>query len=317
MYAVNQHQLDLELGNRAASTRSWYRLVATRYADYVLREHLVRDPSDLTLEDLTMERARAFIAHIKETPAVSPRTGHTALRSSKTVFAHVKALKTFATYCFEQGLMPTNTLRSLKLPRVTERTVVPLTADQVKAIVHVVEHHAHKDRNLALVFFMLATGVRISELCGLTLTDLDLKGRRAKVLGKEAKERWVTFDGATEKVLRRYLAHRTESHRPEVFLTWDGNPVTDDGLRHLFRTWGHEAGFTAQGVRLTPHVLRHTFATAWLANHPGALLHLQALLGHTSIEMVRRYAQVAQAEPLQGPSVIERLELTKFARQYS
>jgi len=313
--AIAQHQLDLEIGNRALTTRKWYQLVTTRYLDYVVEQQLVPDADTAPITALTLDAARTFMVWIKETPAVSPRTGSTVMRGSTTLHAHAKALKAFSTYCHDQGLLPTDVLHPFKLPKMTERVITALSAEQIKAIIQVAEHRPHAARNLAVIFFMLATGVRIAELCHLQLQDVDLKARRAKVMGKGSKERHVEFDAVTAKLLTRYVAQRPETTSRALFLTWNGTPMTEDGVRHLFTVWGLAAGLTQQGVRLTPHVLRHTMATTYLENHPGALLHLQALLGHTTLGQTSHYAKVAALrEPLDGPSVIERLGLGKLVR---
>jgi integrase/recombinase XerC len=313
--AQAQHQLDLEIGSRAETTRKWYKLVTTRYLAYLLEQQLIPDADSAPITCLTLEQARTFMVWVKETPAVSPRTGSTVMRSPKTLHAHAKALKAFSSYCHEQGLLSTNVLQGLKLPKVVERVMTVLTGEQIKAILQVIEHRPLRDRNLAIVYFMLATGVRVAELCRLQLQDVDLKGKRAKVLGKGNKERYVEFDAVTAKLLVRWSGQRPETLSRELFLTWQGTPLTEDGMRHLFTVWGLESGLGKQGVRLTPHLLRHCFATTYLENHPGALFHLQALLGHTNLSVTHIYAKVAAVrEPLEGPSVVDRLGIARLVR---
>jgi site-specific recombinase XerD len=98
----------------------------------------------------------------------------------------------------------------------------------------------------------------------------------------------------------------------EVFLWRYAQPMTRSQLLKIIARLGHTAGI-ADEVRCSPHTLRHTFATEDLKAHPGALYHLQTLLGHTTLEMTREYAKLAEVDvQLEGSSVVERLGLNRL-----
>jgi len=140
---------------------------------------------------------------------------------------------------------------------------------------------------------MLDAGLRISEVTGLRTADLNLEAGWLKVLGKGSKERIVPFGAAAQRALWRYAHHyRPEPLGPDVyfFLTLDGRPLGTSGLTSTVKRIATRSGVP----RLHPHLCRHTFATRYLING-GDVFSLQQILGHTTLEMVRRYVNLASA----------------------
>jgi site-specific recombinase XerD len=171
-------------------------------------------------------------------------------------------------------------------------------------------------RDRLIIALLLDTGLRLSELAGLRVGDL-LPDGYLRVRGKGGKERLVPLGTVTEARLPDYLAHgrprpvgRDVDH---IFLARDGRPLSPVAIQHALRRLGRRAGLT--GVRTNPHTFRHTFAKLYLLNR-GDLFSLQRILGHTTLDMVRRYVnldtgevkrQHAQASPVDrlaiGPKV--------------
>jgi site-specific recombinase XerD len=149
-------------------------------------------------------------------------------------------------------------------------------------------------RDFAILILMLDSGLRLSEVIGLLDMNLDIDAGCLKVMGKGSKERIVPFGATTQKALWRYRHH----YRPEpahsavqaFFLTQDGEAMTANGVTSMFVRLGKRSGLT----RLHPHLCRHTFATRYLMNG-GDVFSLQQILGHTTLEMVRRYVSLASA----------------------
>jgi site-specific recombinase XerD len=148
-------------------------------------------------------------------------------------------------------------------------------------------------RDEAIIRLLVDTGMRAGELCGLTMGDMDLANQRAKLMGKGAKERLVRIGRRTGKALWRYLVTRAEATPDEaLFIGRDGRPLTTRGLRALVVRLGRRAGLTLQA---TVHRFRHTFAIVFLQNG-GDAYSLQAMLGHSSLDMVKRYLALSQAD---------------------
>lgn len=314
--AVELHQLTLEAENRATSTRYFYRLVLDTYCEYLRTDGEAADAARLNLGDLNAKSVRQFILWIKDGAHGSPNrlSGRTHPKGPKTILEYTRALKGFSRFCVREGLLGTDPLSNVRPPKVPVKVIPTFTGDQIKALLRVVDQHAYARRNEAIIYLLLATGVRASELCNLKVADVDIKTKRAKVFGKGSKERMVGFDPLTGKRLLLYLAER-KSDTPWLFLGRGGVKMTRNSLLQLLKGFGDEAGIN-QSVRCTPHTFRHTFAVQFLETHPGALFHLQELLGHTDLEMVRRYAKIAKGhEILEGPSIIESLGLDKGPRR--
>ena len=151
-------------------------------------------------------------------------------------------------------------------------------------------------RDRALLELLYATGARISEMAGLRVADLDLAGAQARLFGKGSKERIVpVYDSALEwagRYLREgrpELAARSREPRDELFLSTRGNAMSADALRTVFERRVALAGLDPA---LTPHAMRHTYATELLGG--GAdLRSVQELLGHESLSTTQVYTHLS------------------------
>lgn len=120
---------------------------------------------------------------------------------------------------------------------------------------------------------------------------MDIRGGRAKVMGKGSRERFVPLGFKARRALLKYInRYRPESLYREIFLTQQGTPMTRNCLTMLFRRLSRRSG-----IKCFPHKLRHTFAVSYLRNG-GDIFTLQRILGHSSLEMVRRYVTLADGD---------------------
>jgi site-specific recombinase XerD len=145
-------------------------------------------------------------------------------------------------------------------------------------------------RNRAILELLYATGIRCAELVGLDLGEVDLEARMVRVLGKGRKERIVPFGSRALEALRAYLPARTRlpPRCEALFLNNNGGRLTDRSIRNIVRDRVRQLAL-AEGV--SPHALRHSFATHLLAR--GAdLRSIQELLGHASLTTTQRYAHL-------------------------
>lgn len=144
---------------------------------------------------------------------------------------------------------------------------------------------------------MLDTGIRCNELNSLRLPDVNLDSRLFKVWGKGSRERLVPIGTKVQKAIWKYLnRYRPDPASPRydhVFLTRDGRPLTKDRLEAIIERYGKKAGIT--GVRVSPHTFRHTMAVTFLRNG-GDVFTLQRILGHSQLEVLRGYVNLAQSD---------------------
>jgi integrase/recombinase XerD len=156
---------------------------------------------------------------------------------------------------------------------------------------------AESYRDSVIILILLDTGLRVSELINLKIDNVWLDEGLIKVLGKGNKERLVPIGKQIRKLLWRYInQYRPETARPNLdnlFLTRDGRPLTKNRVDSIMKRYGKIAELT--GIRCSPHTLRHTFAINYLRNG-GDVFSLQKILGHSSLEMTRRYCELANAD---------------------
>ncbi|MDZ7413257.1 MAG: tyrosine-type recombinase/integrase [candidate division KSB1 bacterium] len=148
-------------------------------------------------------------------------------------------------------------------------------------------HAVRATRDLAIVTLLLHTGLRISELAGLKLSDVEMSERKGSltVAGKGNKQRQVPLNADARKALQRWLEVRPKVESEALFVGRGGVPLGTRGVQAVLTDLGRRA----QVEGLHPHVLRHTFATRYLEANPGDLVGLATILGHESLETLRIY----------------------------
>jgi len=195
-----------------------------------------------------------------------------------------------------EGIIQQNILRSVPRPKTPKLLQFGFTADEVRRLLKAAEDKgkAKEARDKAILLFLLDTGCRISEVVNCRYADVDLALGRVKVQGKGSKERLVYLGQVARKAVWRYVS----IHRPEplpgqdyLFLTPEGRKFTRFGLTSLLVRLGRQAGVDD----VHAHRFRHTAAVEFLRNG-GDVFTLQRMLGHTSLEMVRQYLALVDAD---------------------
>jgi integrase/recombinase XerD len=261
---------------------------------------------------ITRQQITSFMAwlrgeYVSEPDGVAPR-GQIKLseKSRLNIRTDLSALWTWAV---NEGIVETNIVRTVEAPHPNAPVIEPLSQEEVEQLLNAcVQKRSWKtaqrtatanelsrptaDRDRALIMLLLDTGMRASELCGMRMADLNMAANRIKVLGKGNKERSVYFGKRTAKALWKYVGPRAACEW--VFTVGpedDERPFTRDVLGRLLARIGERAGVPD----VHPHRFRHTFAITFLRNG-GDLLTLQALLGHSDLKMVQRYAHIVAAD---------------------
>ncbi len=268
---------------KSPKTISWYSEMLIGFARFLTSTG--RRP---VLTEFNILVVREFIIHEQER-GLSPYT----------IQGKVRALKAFASWLFNEGYTTDNVLYNLKLPKAPENLIEPLTSVEIDQLVKCQNPLTSLGcRNIAILVLLLDTGVRLSELCGLRSDDAHVEEGYLKVMGKGSKERVVPIGGLAQKMLWRYVIH----FRPQsvidaddfIFLTLDGKPLCSNAIKLLLKRWGKKAGVP----RLHAHLCRHTYATNFLNYKCGDVFRLQQILGHSTLEMVRRYVHYASAQAM-------------------
>jgi integrase/recombinase XerD len=208
------------------------------------------------------------------------------------------AVRSFHRFCAEEELLDTDPSEDVASPRVPQGIPKALSEADVGSLLAAVPGDGPRpQRDRAILETLYGGGVRISELVGLDLGDLDLPSGLARVLGKGAKERVVPIGRGAREALEEYLTSgrplldraRNRADRSAVFLNARGGRLTRQGAWLVVRSAGDRAGL--QG-RLHPHVLRHSCATHML-DRGADIRVVQELLGHASLSTTQVYTRVS------------------------
>ena len=182
----------------------------------------------------------------------------------------------------------------IDVPRLRKSLPKSLTENEVTALLEVPLIDDFSYRNKAMLELLYATGLRVSELVNLTLLDVDLDSATVRTVGKGSKERIIPLGDYAIKYLYIYIhEHRNNLLKKEVndylFLNNHGKKMTRQGFFKMIKKRAQEAGIKKE---LSPHTLRHSFATH-LLSHGADLRSIQELLGHSDIGTTQIYTYVS------------------------
>ncbi len=204
------------------------------------------------------------------------------------------AVRSFFRFLMRQGAIEANAAALVQSPKTPKMLPRVMSAEQVNTLLDAVASGAHERpsiaRDIAILELLYGCGVRVSELVGLNLADLDMAERWILVRGKGRKERQVPLGGKSVAALERYLAERSAGPKEAaLFLNHRGARLTDRGVRGIVKLY---ATVLAGDASIHPHSFRHAYATHLLAD--GADLRaIQELLGHARLSTTQKYTQVA------------------------
>ncbi|MBK9262565.1 MAG: tyrosine recombinase XerC [Polyangiaceae bacterium] len=212
----------------------------------------------------------------------------------------VAAIRTFLHFLEVRGEITTNPAAALELPKVRRPLPTFVNVDAAAEIVEAPdESTAEGQRDRAMLEVMYGSGLRVSELVGLDVGDveIDADGGRARVIGKGRKERIVPFGSHARSALLRWLGCREELRHPKtgaideraLFVSRLGKRIGVRQVQHLVRRYG---ALGAGRADMHPHALRHTFATH-LLDGGADLRAIQRMLGHASLSTTQRYTHVS------------------------
>lgn len=267
-----------------------------------LSEHTIRDyvntltkfsnflGDDLPIEEINRHHIESFFVAQTEV-------------SNKTILNYHVGLSALWTWAVSEHIVPTHIVREVTPPKPEQKEIIPFTVVEIRAMLAVVgrdtsgqvsnQHmKASADRNRAILLLLVDTGMRASELCGLNFSHVDTHNRWVRVMGKGSKERTIPFSPRTGQTLWRCLTSRSDARENDPLIeTVDDYALNRSRLQKILRKIGSRGGVS----NVHPHRFRHTFAIQYLRNS-GDPYTLQALLGHSSLDMVKNYLRIAQID---------------------
>ena len=277
---------------RSINTIVWYKKRLIKFAAWLGGEAA-------RIKDLTLTNARAFVAALQSReeryvnhPFKPPEKGGL---SPHTIHGYVRVIKAFGAWLEEEGFTNKHPFLRLKRPKLPQSMIQILSDEEIKNILDCINPKSFLGARIrTVVLLLLDTGIRASELIGLTMGNTDVNAGTIKVVGKGNKERIVPMGATTKKALLRYMV----TWRPEpvfddidqVILSVDGTPLTYCALGHMIKRVGEKAGVP----RLHAHLFRHTFAVRYLMNG-GDVMTLRLILGHATLDVTQMYMHLAES----------------------
>ena len=234
--------------------------------------------------DLTVQHLRAFARNLLDS-GLSPKTVNITLTS----------VRTFGGFLVDEGIIESSPADRIPRLRMEKRSVETLTTEQVESVMNQCDLSTFIGmRNYTAVLTLLDTGLRVSELTGLRVADVDWESRLLTVMGKGRKQRLVPFGATLRRTLSAYLRRRGNVDSQDlVFVNQFGEPIDRCSIARAILALAKKAGIT--DTRVTPHVFRHTFARNWIVNG-GDPFSLQRILGHTTQQMVSHYVSLTSED---------------------
>jgi len=292
--AIDVYLQDHEGGNHSPKTLEWHATALGLLRRYLEEERAMTQINEIDATDIS-----AWFTFLRAVPG---RRGK--LRSERTIQTYARSARAFFRWLMRREMLDRNPFDQVVFPKVGRpliQTIEPEEFEQLLqacALPHESGWLAERAvaRNRAILWLFYDTGIRVSELINVRLDDFDRKKGIVTVLGKGSKQRRI----ALGQNCQRHLLHYLDRHRPgeeelaewgnagedHIFLSETRRPLTKNGVEMLFKRIKGRAGI--KGKRVSPHILRHTFAINYLvkSNDP---FGLQELLGHEDIATVKLY----------------------------
>ncbi len=269
--------------NVSVNTVTAYRNDLESFISFLSSDYLTMGRDQLKLGKVDHLAIRSYLAHLARKKLA---------RSSSA--RQLSALRSFFKYLMREGLVEANPARTVITPK--KEKLLPQVMQPADIALLLEQADLSKPlgvRDRAWLELLYASGLRISELVGIDLDDIELRSRLVKVRGKGGKERIIPFGTKAEEAVRAWLAGRQKllsafSEEEALFLNYRGERITTRSVRRLFDGYLRDASLRAG---ISPHTMRHSFATH-LLNAGADLRAIQELLGHASLSTTQKYTHL-------------------------
>lgn len=259
------------------NTEMSYRRDLQKVRHFMLEEKTIYNISEVTVEDL-----KDYISYLEG-------------RNFKaaTVSRNIASIKAFYQYMYHEKIISNDISQSLKAPKIEKKIPAVLSMEEVILLLEQPRYNSFKEiRDKAMLELLYATGIRVTELITLKLSDLNLQ-MGFIICRDKNKERMIPFGAEARKAMIRYLeqarGNMVDNPSSEyLFANCSGHPMSRQGFWKLIKFYAKKAGITAD---ITPHTLRHSFA-AHLVENGADLKSVQEMLGHSDISTTQVYVNM-------------------------
>ena len=254
-----------------------YEIDLEQFADFLEEKHI-------NYLKLTKEDVRSYLKYLDELKY-----------KNASIARHLSTLRSFYAYLVNTNVLKTNIFKTISSPKKEKKLPNFLQYSEFEDMLNVWDSNIPLEhRNRLIIETLYNTGTRVSELVNIKINDIDINRHEIRVLGKGSKERIVYFGDYEVDILKSYLNTSRpkllkDKHNDYLFLNHLGNKLTDRGVRLIIDKTIEKASLKH---KVSPHTLRHTFATH-LLNEGADLKSVQELLGHASLSTTQIYTHVS------------------------
>jgi integrase/recombinase XerD len=242
---------------------------------------------DMKAEDISVDLLREYVAYMINDRGLKPMTVNLRVRTSRA----------FMRFCYNESYIDPPVHESIKAVKAPEDRIQALTPSEMKVLLSVIDETFYAGyRDKVMVYALLDTMVRISELLAVKRGNVDLKAGSIQLEAidtKTRKARIVPLSSQTIKLLAQYMVETSDFNSKFLFLTNDGRQMSANTFRRNMQEYLVKA--LIRNKRVSPHSLRHTGALLYIMND-GDPFSLQKILGHTDMSMVRKYIQMTESD---------------------
>jgi site-specific recombinase XerD len=255
------------------------------------------------IRQLTQWHIKEFLGYVGSSKSRWGLTGNGSETSKhsaslSTTRHYFVILSNFFRWLISEGFISDNPISKIKVSKPKPRVIAPYSPEEIGKMLSVCDMDYTGrakllgSRNRALALILLDTGIRLAELVSMSIADVDVESGKFKVLGKGGKERMLRLGKTARKALWRYMLHRPQNGETRLWLSEEGRPLDLSGVQCMVKRLKERAGVhSAGGV----HRFRHTFALEFLRADKN-VFNLQYLLGHSDLDMVRKYVSTLGME---------------------
>ncbi|HUU75634.1 MAG TPA: site-specific tyrosine recombinase/integron integrase [Methanoregulaceae archaeon] len=272
---LSRYRHYLRMRNYSSRTIQSYEQVVRHFGYYVwLRRTIDQENLMVYWEDFSRARldTPVEVAPVMISDYLSFMTSIRTYKP-KTLHRIISTLSSFYRFLYSQGAIPSNPAPGVERPKIKDQELRYLKHSQVLRLIDSIED----DRDRLIVRTIYATGVRVSELCGINIEDIDFEDETIRVRGKGGKIRIVFVDRETLDEMDKFIGNRIEG---PLFLGQQGHNISTRSVQHIFKKYAPEG--------ITPHKIRHSYASE-LYRRSKNLRVVQENLGHTSIKTTEIY----------------------------
>jgi integrase/recombinase XerC len=235
---------------------------------------------------------------VEDWPALDPQhvrmfaaRSHAAGLAPRSIQRRLSAVRSFCHFLTRERVLHSNPALEIRAPKAARKLPNTLDADQMARLLELPPGDVFVTRDRAMMELLYSSGLRLAELTGLNLTDLDLKDRTVQVLGKGRKSRIVPVGRKAIAALEAWLSERggiRRAHPVALFIGRNGRRIGPRAVQKRIAGWAKRQGL---GMHVHPHLFRHSFASHLLESS-GELRGVQELLGHADIATTQIYTHL-------------------------